>query len=191
MGFTPIATGRKASGVPTGRLAVWWLMGSEIVIFGGLLSAYLMLRLLHPDWGDHAAHTNLVTGSINTFILLTSSLMVVLAHHYAEKKDKLKAFAFLWITILLGFCFLGVKAYEWSNEITHGYTISSHLFWSFYYTAAGIHGLHVIAGMIVMAIISLDVLQGKNLQRVELAGLYWHFVDIVWIFLFPLLYIAK
>jgi heme/copper-type cytochrome/quinol oxidase subunit 3 len=84
-----------------------------------------------------------------------------------------------------------VKSIEWTNEILRGYTITSELFWSFYYTAAGIHALHVIAGMTIMAIISFDVLKKKNLHRVELIGLYWHFVDIVWIFLFPLLYIAK
>ena len=76
-------------------------------------------------------------------------------------------------------------------EIQHGFTITANGFWSFYYTAAGLHALHVIAGAVIMAIISFDVRQGKELQRVELAGIYWHFVDIVWIFLFPLLYIAK
>jgi heme/copper-type cytochrome/quinol oxidase subunit 3 len=87
--------------------------------------------------------------------------------------------------------FLVIKSFEWSGEIHHGFTITRSLFWSFYYTAAGIHALHVIAGAIIMAVISFDAVKGKNLQRVELIGLYWHFVDIVWIFLFPLLYIAK
>ena len=87
--------------------------------------------------------------------------------------------------------FLLIKAIEWTYEISHGYTITANLFWSYYYTAAGIHASHVIAGMVAMAIISFDVLRRRNLQRVELVGIYWHFVDIVWIFLFPLLYIAK
>jgi heme/copper-type cytochrome/quinol oxidase subunit 3 len=84
-----------------------------------------------------------------------------------------------------------VKAFEWNMEISHGLVLGKNLFWNFYYTAAGIHALHVIAGMIIMAIISLDVRKGKNLHRVENIGNYWHFVDLVWIFLFPLLYIAK
>ncbi len=187
----PIATGRSMTGIPTGRLAVWWIIASEIVIFGGLLASYLMFRLHYPHWANSAAHTNTWAGGINTFILLTSSLTVVLAHHYAEKKDHMKAFALLWATIGFGFLFLMVKSIEWTMEIMAGYTIGANNFWSFYYTAAGIHASHVIAGMIIMAILSLDVLKAKNLHRVELIGLYWHFVDIVWIFLFPLLYIAK
>lgn len=188
---TPIATTRSATGIPTGRLAVWWIVGSEIVIFGGLLMSYLLLRNLYDHWGAQAANTNTAAGAVNTFVLLTSSLFVVLAHYYAEHKEPLKAFALLWATILGGLVFLMIKSVEWSTEIAHGYTLTSNLFWSFYYTAAGLHALHVIAGMVIMAIISVDVLRSKNMHRVELIGIYWHFVDVVWIFLFPLLYIAK
>lgn len=188
---TPIATGRSATGIPTGRLAVWWVLGSEIVIFGGVLASYIMARIKYSFFGDLAAMTNVVAGSVNTVVLLTSSLFVVLAHQAAEKKETKKAFNYLWLTILGGLCFLVIKSFEWTTEINHGYTITHSLFWSFYYLAAGIHGLHVIAGMIIMGILSLDVAKGKNLHRVELIGIYWHFVDIVWIFLFPLLYIAK
>ena len=172
-------------------MAVWWVIASEIVIFGGLLGSYVMMRLLYDSWSTTAAHTNTVAGSINTFVLLTSSLFIVLAHYYAEHSQPKKAFGFIWLTIGGGMTFLVIKTLEWSHEISLGYTITKDLFWSYYYTAAGIHGLHVIAGMVIMAIISFDVLRSKNLHRVELIGLYWHFVDIVWIFLFPLLYIAK
>jgi heme/copper-type cytochrome/quinol oxidase subunit 3 len=172
-------------------LALWWVLGSEIVIFGGLLAAYLMYRLMYDHWGAYAVHTNTVAGAINTFVLLTSSLFAVLAHNAAEHKQGAKAFGYLWLTIGGGLTFLVVKTFEWSNEIALGYTISANTFWSFYYTAAGLHGLHVIAGMIAMAIVSFDALANRNLQRVELVGIYWHFVDVVWIFLFPLLYIAK
>lgn len=187
----PIATTRTAAGLPTGRLAVWWVIASEIVIFGGLLGSYVMHRIGHPEWADYASHTNTWAGAFNTFVLLTSSLSAVLAHQAAEKGDGPKAARFLGFTILGGATFLVVKAFEWTNEIQHGYTITANGFWSFYYTAAGIHGTHVIAGMILMAFIAMDARQNKELQRVELVGLYWHFVDIVWIFLFPLLYIAK
>jgi heme/copper-type cytochrome/quinol oxidase subunit 3 len=178
-------------GVPTGRLAVWWLLASEIVIFGGLLAAYIMHRLGHPDWADQAAHTNTWAGAFNTLILLSSSLSAVLAHKAAENGDGKKAAKLLGFTILGGLCFLTVKGFEWSGEISHGYTIGSHMFWSFYYTAAGLHAAHVIAGMGFMAWVAASARKGQELQRVELVGLYWHFVDIVWIFLFPLLYIAK
>jgi heme/copper-type cytochrome/quinol oxidase subunit 3 len=188
---TPIATTRSVTGMPTGRLAVWWVIGSEIVIFGGLLMCYLMLRHKFPHWALQSSHTNTWMGGLNTFVLLTSSLSIVLAHYYAEKKEELKSVAFIWATIFGGLCFLVIKSIEWTTEIQNGYTITSSLFWSFYYTAAGLHALHVIAGMALMAWISIDVMQKKNMHRVELIGIYWHFVDIVWIFLFPLLYIAK
>ena len=84
-----------------------------------------------------------------------------------------------------------VKAYEYTTEITHGFVLTSNLFWGFYYTATGLHAFHVMAGMVIMAVISMDVKKSRNLHRVELIGIYWHFVDVVWIFLFPLLYIAK
>ena len=187
----PIATTRSVTGIPTGKLAVWWVIGSEIVIFGGLLGSYIMYRLLHDSWTAEAANTNVMAGTINTFILLTSSLFIVLAHKAAEEKRHMAAFQFIWLTILGGLGFLVVKSIEWTYEITHGFTMARSLFWGFYYTAAGLHAIHVIGGMVIMAIISFDVLKKKNMHRVELIGLYWHFVDIVWIFLFPLLYIAK
>lgn len=191
MSFVPDATKRSNTGIMTGKLAVWWIVGSEIVIFGGLLGAYIMMRLKYDFWAEQSAFTNTMAGAINTFILLTSSLFIVLAHHYAEKKDHIRCFIYIWLTIGGALSFLLVKSLEWASEIHHGYTITSHLFWSFYYTAAGVHGLHVIAGAIIMVFISFDVLKQKNLHRVENIGIYWHFVDLVWIFLFPLLYIAK
>lgn len=187
----PIATDRSVTGITTGKLALYWVIGSEIVIFGGLLASYIMYRLLHDSWSHEAAHTNTLAGAVNTFVLLTSSLFIVLAHNAAERKDLKASFRYIWLTIGGACTFLVIKAFEWSNEIHHGLTITRNLFWGFYYTAAGLHALHVIGGAIIMAIISLDVRKGKELQRVELIGLYWHFVDIVWIFLFPLLYIAK
>jgi heme/copper-type cytochrome/quinol oxidase subunit 3 len=177
--------------MPTGRLAVWWVVGSEIVIFGGLLASYIMHRLAHDAWGDQAAATNTWIGATNTLVLLTSSLTAVLAHQAAERGDGQRAARFLRFTILGAGTFVCIKAFEWTMEISHGYTITAGTFWSFYYTAAGIHALHVIAGAIIMAIVAKDAAKGLELHRVELIGIYWHFVDIVWIFLFPLLYIAK
>ncbi len=187
----PIATTRSATGIPTGRLAVWWVIASEIVIFGGLLGAYVMHRIGHPEFGGYAANTNTWIGAFNTLVLLTSSLSAVLAHQAAQAGDGPKAHKFLWGTFAGGVIFVCVKSVEWTIEIQHGFTITSNAFWSFYYTAAGIHACHVIGGCIIMAIISNDVKNNRELQRVELIGNYWHFVDIVWIFLFPLLYIAK
>lgn len=190
--FRPIANTRSATGIPTGRLAVWWLLGSEIVIFGGVLASYLMHRLGHgEDFALQAAHTNVYFGAFNTFVLLTSSLSAVMAHLAAERGDNKQASKFLWLTVLGGGIFLVVKSIEWSIEIGGGFTISSHPFWAFYYTAAGIHASHVIVGMILMSYIAFKASQNKFMNRVELVAIYWHFVDLVWIFLFPLLYIAK
>lgn len=187
----PIATTRSASGMPTGRLAVWWLIVSEIVIFGGVLVSYIMHRLAHPEWADYASHTNTWAGAFNTLVLLTSSLSAVLAHKAADAGDGKKAAKMLYLTVLGGAIFLTVKAFEWTHEIKLGYTITANTFWSFYYTAAGIHASHVIGGMICMLWVASYAKRNAELQRVELVGLYWHFVDLVWIFLFPLLYIAK
>ena len=177
--------------VPTGRLAMWWVLASETVIFGGLLGSYVMMRLRHGAWADQAANTNMWIGAFNTLVLLTSSLSAVLAHQAAERADGPKAARLLRYTILGGGVFLMVKAFEWSHEIKEGFTITSSLFWSFYYTAAGLHAAHVVAGMVIMFIVSLTAARNEELHRVENVGIYWHFVDVVWIFLFPLLYIAK
>ena len=188
----PIATTRSAAGMPTARLAVWWIIASEIVIFGGLLASYVMYRLAHSEsFGGQAANTNTWIGAFNTLVLLSSSLAAVLGHKAAEEGDGAKAARQLYLTMLGGAVFLVVKTFEWTMEITHGMTISSHPFWSFYYTAAGIHALHVLAGVIIMGFVAAEARKNLELHRVEIIGIYWHFVDVVWIFLFPLLYIAK
>ncbi len=186
-----IATQRSAMNIPTGRLAVWWVLVSEIVVFGGILASYVMHRMAHPEWAEQASHTHLWAGALNTFVLLTSSLFAVLAHQAAEKGDGKKASRLLWMTIAGGAVFLGVKSFEWTGEIREGLTIQSGGFWSYYYTAAGVHAFHVICGMIIMAWVASTAAKNQELHRVENVGIYWHFVDIVWIFLFPLLYIAK
>jgi heme/copper-type cytochrome/quinol oxidase subunit 3 len=191
MSARPIATDRSSAGIATGKLAVWWLLASEVVIFGGLLASYVMHRIAHDAFAVQAAHTNTWIGAFNTLVLLTSSLSAVLAHQAAERGDGPKAARLIWATCVGAITFLVVKAFEWTEEINHGFTITASTFWSFYYTAAGIHASHVIAGAIIMAFVAKDAAKNKNLHRVELIGIYWHFVDIVWIFLFPLLYIAK
>jgi heme/copper-type cytochrome/quinol oxidase subunit 3 len=161
------------------------------VIFGGLLGSYIMYRLAHDAFAEQAAHTNMWIGAFNTLVLLSSSLSAVLAHKAAVAGDGPRAFKLLWATIGGAFTFLIVKSFEWTSEIQHGFTITSSTFWSFYYTAAGLHALHVLAGAIIMMFVAAEARKNLELHRVELIGIYWHFVDVVWIFLFPLLYIAK
>lgn len=188
--------------IPQGRLGMWILIAGELVIFGGLIAAYLLYRFRFPEWGEQAAHTSTPLGALNTFILLTSSFTVVLAHNAALRK-KIGTMA-IWMstTILLGGCFLIVKTIEYTTEISHGFTLTSptllekgnnvgSLFWTFYYLMTGLHALHVVVGMTVMLVVTLRAIKGKDMHRIEIAGLYWHMVDIIWVFLFPLLYIAK
>ena len=191
MSTKTIATTRSAMGIPTGRLAIWWVLVSEIVIFGGLLVGYIMARLGHPEWAEEASHTNTWAGAFNTLVLLTSSLSAVLAHKAAEEGNGKKAAGLLRLTCVGGLMFLLVKSFEWANEIREGFTIQAGGFWSYYYTAAGLHAFHVICGMIIMLWVASTAEKNQELHRVENIGIYWHFVDLVWIFLFPLLYIAK
>jgi heme/copper-type cytochrome/quinol oxidase subunit 3 len=182
---------REATEVPTGRLGIWWFLASEIVIFGGLIACYLLYRWRHPEWGAEAAHTINAAGALNTLVLLTSSLTMVLAHDAVEKRDLDRAARNLGFTLIGGLIFLCVKVFEYTHEIQGGYTPAKSLFWSFYYGMTGLHALHVIGGMVAIAWILLAVRKGRDAQRVEYVGIYWHFVDIVWIFLFPLLYLAS
>jgi len=185
----PIATQRAVTGIPAARLVTWWVIASEIFIFGGLLASYVMHRLAHPEWGIAAAHTNTAAGAFNTLVLLTSSLFAVLAHQAADAEDGWQAAKYLRLTALGGLTFLCVKGFEWTHEIREGFTIASGGFWSFYYTVAGLHALHVLAGVVIMLVFAADAARNERLWRVQCIGLYWHFVDIVWIFLFPLLYL--
>jgi heme/copper-type cytochrome/quinol oxidase subunit 3 len=138
-----------------------------------------------------AAHTINLAGAFNTLVLLTSSLTMVLAHAAVERRDLPGAARNLGFTLLGGGIFMAVKAYEYSHEILAGFVPAKSLFWSFYYTMTGLHALHVLGGMVAIAIILAAIRRGREPQRVEYVGIYWHFVDIVWIFLFPLLYLAS
>lgn len=188
--------------IPQGRLGMWMLIIGELVIFGGLIAVYLMYRFRYPEWAEMASHTNTTLGAINTVVLLTSSFFAVKAHEAAVKKNYQKIKLWIWLTIGCSIMFLVIKGIEYTSKIHHGYTFSGSelveqgnligsTYWGFYYLMTGIHGLHVIAGAIVFLTVLYQVNRKRNLQRVEMAGMYWHMVDIIWIFLFPLLYIAN
>ena len=186
-----VATTRSAAGMPTGKLAVWWVIASEIPIFGGLICSYLMNRMTHPEWGPMAAGLNIWAGSFNTLVLLTSSLMAMLATAAANRGDGKLAALRLRLAALGGVIFLCVKGWEWSVELTHGHTPMAGGYFGYYFTLLGLHGLHVAIGTIILLIIASQVSQNKHMHRPELIGLYWHFVDVVWFFLFSLFYIIR
>ena len=181
------------TGIPTAKLGMWLFLVSEIMLFTGLLGAYIVLRAGIPDWPAPGHELKIGLAALNTFVLLTSSMTMALGVAAVEKRDVTRLRLFLMATILLGLVFLGVKGYEYSTKFHHGHYPGSGIFWDCYFTLTGFHGLHVVVG----ALFNLWVL-GKTFGRnfleekghlVELSGLYWHFVDVVWIFLFPLLYL--
>jgi cytochrome c oxidase subunit III len=181
------------SGTPVGKTGTWWFLSSEIPVFGGLITAYIVLRLGSAGWSEASSHLNFNIALINTFLLLTSSMTIVMAHAAVQDNDYRRVANFLGLTVLLGLGFLGMKAIEYSIEIKHGFLPSAGIFWSFYYGMTGLHALHVLAGIIVNLVLWIGAVKGtlaRNGHRVELAGLYWHLVDIIWIFIFPLIYLA-
>jgi heme/copper-type cytochrome/quinol oxidase subunit 3 len=178
-------------GIAPGKVGVWWFLASEVMLFGGLIASYVVFRLGSSGWSADSSQLSVPLAALNTFVLLTSSLTMVQAFAGGERGDSRRLRLYLALTILLGLTFLGIKAVEYTTEIRAGFTPGSGIFWSFYYTMTGLHALHVLAGMVVNGLLFVRSGRGtRNVHHVELAGLYWHLVDIVWIFLFPLLYLS-
>lgn len=183
-----------ASSLPIGKLAIWWFLASEIMVFGTLIGAFVLMRIQAGGWVAESELLSPVVASINTFLLVTSSWTIIEAHARAAADDRDGVARFLLWTVLLGAAFLGLKAFEYSTEISAGYTPASGSFWSFYYILTGLHAVHVLVGVIANTVLLVQARSGSlwpaRVQRIEWAGLYWHFVDIVWIFLFPAVYLT-
>ena len=192
----PQSTGpdRLLREMPIGKIAIWWFLASEIMIFGGLIACYVLMRIAHGGWEAEAAHVKWQLGAINTLVLVTSSLTMILAHYSVERDDRGAVSRYLGLTVILGLVFLGIKTFEYRADFAEGFTPLSGMFWSFYYMMTGLHAIHVTAGIVINAVLFAMARRGtlwpRVQQRVEFAGLYWHFVDVVWIFLFPLLYLS-
>jgi len=187
------------------RLGMWLFLVTEIILFGGLFISYSYMRSLYPMEFHHAgSELNATLGVINTLILLTSSLTMVLSLVAIKRGDRAKTQLFLAATILLGAVFLVNKGFEWAAKFHHGlYPNAPHLatqppgeqvFFGLYFSMTGLHGLHVLAGISVLAwLLSLVWRQRITQDRhaaLENGGLYWHLVDVIWIFLLPLFYLA-
>lgn len=178
--------------IPIGRIGIWWFLASEIMVFGGFITCYVLFRYAHGGWEEAAKHVNWKLGSLNTVVLLTSSLTMILALYSIHIEDIKGVKTFLTLTILLGVTFLVVKGFEYHAEFAEGFTPLSGLFWSFYFLMTGLHGVHLLAGIVINTSLLVMAMRGTiwaHRDRVEFGGLYWHFVDVVWIFLFPLLYL--
>jgi heme/copper-type cytochrome/quinol oxidase subunit 3 len=185
----------NATGIPSGKLGMWLFLASEVMLFGAFISAYIVLHMGSPNFGvPDPAIMGRPLATLNTFILITSSVTMVLALAAIQEDRRAHFVRYLVATILLGCTFLVIKMFEYNHKIHEGLTISSSLFGSFYYTMTGLHGLHIIGGIIFNLYILKRGLQGRfsstHFERVEYAGLYWHFVDLVWVILFPLFYLV-
>ena len=187
------------------RLGMWLFLFTEVMLFGGLFILYSVYRYrFGMDFETGSRHLGVLHGTINTMILLTSSLSLVLSIEYFRKRRRLTSALFSGGTILLGGVFLGIKALEWSELIREGIFPGSPLlvkegsgrtlFFGLYYMMTGLHGIHVIIGMLVLSFFCFSIATGRlgtdRMTSLENGGLYWHLVDIIWIFLFPLFYLV-
>jgi cytochrome c oxidase subunit 3 len=189
-----------------GALGLWVFLASEVLFFGGLFVAYLYGRTHFPTgWAVASRHTDVVLGTVNTALLLTSSAVVAFAALCARHPPRRGLVARLLVaTAMLGFAFLVLKGVEWHDEWREGLVpgptfalaavAGAQAFYVLYFVMTGLHGVHMIAGigvLLALARESRPARAGIDERQVEVAALYWHFVDIVWIFLYPLIYLVN
>jgi heme/copper-type cytochrome/quinol oxidase subunit 3 len=199
------------TGVTNAKLGTWLFLASEVMLFGALFSSYVFLRASAPEWPPHTgidellAHhkgairaadiLNVPLAFLNTLILISSSVTMVMAWASLALDDFKKFRLHMGLTILLAFGFLVVKYFEYDAKFHHGFFPKTNIFFALYFTMTGLHALHVIGGIITNAYLwgpGASMWKHEPVRfmgRVECAGLYWHFVDLVWIFLFPVLYL--
>jgi cytochrome c oxidase subunit 3 len=187
------------------RLGMWTFLATEVMFFGGMFMAYIVYRHEYPQaFAIASKHTDLFYGTINTAILLTSSLWMALAVNATAENRRKQSVMFLLLTILFALGFLGVKALEYTKDLREHLLPGNNflvprspktdLFFFLYWAMTGLHGLHVLIGIGILSVIaflaSREKFSSEYYNPVEVSGLYWHFVDIVWIFLYPLLYLV-
>jgi heme/copper-type cytochrome/quinol oxidase subunit 3 len=182
------------TGIDNRKLGMWIFLSSEVMLFAGFIGSFVNLRAANlVMMNEAAALLNRNLGALNTFVLITSSLTMALAVGAVARGNRRRAVPFLMLTILLGLAFMGIKTVEYSDKFSHHISPHTNLFFSFYFIMTGLHALHVFVGIVLLAIVLLGVSRNSpkwDGTAVENAGLYWHFVDVVWIFLFPLLYLT-
>ena len=185
-------------------LGMWVFLVTEIMFFGGLFMAYLVYRTMYPgDWVAGSHHLNVPLGGLNTAVLICSSLTMALAVRAAQIGARRSLLVNLVLTMLLGSVFLVVKYFEYAEKFEHhlvpgpnfdpALPHAQQIFFSLYFMMTGVHALHMVVGIVLMSVIFVMSWRGRFSPHyytpVEISGLYWHFVDVVWIFLFPLLYL--
>lgn len=184
-----------ATGLNTWKLGFWVLLGSETLFFGSLIATYLTYKGESVVGPYPHEILNIPLTSISTFVLLMSSLMMVLALAAVQRGDRKGTLVWLMATALLGSLFLGFQSYEFTHFYHAGLTLETNLFGSTFFVLTGFHGAHVTVGVIWLLVLWAMALRGRLTQadalKVEIAGLYWHFVDIVWIAIFTLIYLIQ
>ncbi|MBL8013880.1 MAG: heme-copper oxidase subunit III [Candidatus Omnitrophica bacterium] len=187
---------RPDTGLYNAKFGIWLFLASEVMLFGSLISSYIILRTGSASWPVGSTILNVPMATINTMILISSSISIVYAWASLKNNDLKKFRLYMFLTILAGIVFLCVKGVEYSTKFHHGLFPSTNTFLGIYFTMTGAHALHLVGGIVVNIYMFLTsgIKFKENPQRftnrIEIAGLYWHFVDLVWIFLFPLLYLS-
>jgi cytochrome c oxidase subunit III len=187
-------------------LGMWAFLATEVLFFGGMFMSYITYRISYPDAFAKASHHTIVLfGTMNTAILLTSSFTMALAVHAARENNIKWLFRFLMITVAFALAFLAVKGLEYSEDLKEhlwpgphfkpGLPPQAQIFWVLYWIMTGVHALHVTVGIGLLSTMAWMTSRRKFSDAyytpVEMSGLYWHFVDIIWIFLYPLLYLIQ
>jgi len=186
---------RSDTGLYNGKLGIWLFLASEVMLFGALFSSLILIRTGAVSWPRASEILNVPLATLNTFVLIGSSVTVIMAWASLRLGELKKAKIYLLVTLLCGFGFMIIKAIEYSTKFSHHLYPSTSNFFAIYYTMTGLHGLHVIGGMVMFAYLlgpgskMYNTERERYINRVEITGLYWHFVDLVWIFLFPTLYL--
>ncbi|MFN6120464.1 MAG: heme-copper oxidase subunit III [Actinomycetes bacterium] len=182
-----------STGLSNNKMAMWLFLGSECLLFGGLISTYMLYRGRHSAELGPDQIFDIPFTSVSSFVLLMSSLTMVLAVSAAAQKDDRRTNLWLTITALLGATFVGGQVYEFTVMYREGLGFTTSLFSSSFYTLTGVHGVHVTVGIIMlMALVGINKrsrVPGDKAEVVEMVGLYWHFVDVVWIIIFTLVYL--
>jgi len=186
---------REDTGLFNAKLGIWLFLASEVMLFGALFSSYILLRINALNWPAGSDVLNVPLGALNTVILISSSVTMVLSWAALKEKNLGKFKACLGLTILLALSFMVVKAFEYSAKFSHHIFPETSTYFAIYFTLTGLHAFHVLGGVVVN---TYFLFPGAKMwqtdperftNRIEIAGLYWHFVDLVWIFLFPVLYL--
>ena len=186
---------RADTGLNNVKLGIWLFLASEVMLFGALFSSYILLRLMATEWPFGVDVLNVPLGAVNTAVLIASSVTMVMAYASLRMDNFDRFKLYLGLTIALALAFMVIKGFEYNHEFEIGNFPSSSTYLAIYYTMTGLHALHIIGGVIVNSYFlgpgskMWTTNKAQFTNRIEAAGLYWHFVDLVWIFLFPVLYL--